>query len=128
MKNFKKVLIVEDEVAFLTALSEEIKAEGLEVLTASDGKTGLDIALKEHPDLIWLDYILPGMNGIEMLQQLRKDEWGKKAHVVLLTQVFDSKVVAEAVENGVFKYFIKADHSIPVIIEETKKYFDSLVF
>ena len=127
MKNFKKVLIVEDEVAFQTALAEEIRAEDIEVLAAGDGKSGLDIALSEHPDLIWLDVKLPVMGGIEMIKELRKDEWGKKACVVLLTQVFDTKVVADALENGVVKYFVKADHSVPDIIIETKKYFATLV-
>lgn len=127
MENFKKVLIIEDEVAFQTALADEIRAEGLEVLTASDGQKGLEVALVEHPDLIWLDYILPKLNGIEVLKELRKDDWGNKAHVVLLTQVFDAKVIADAVENGVAKYFVKGDNSIPAIIEETKKHINSLV-
>jgi CheY-like chemotaxis protein len=123
MNKLKKVLIVEDEESFRVALSEELKAEGIEVLSVSDGKAGLDIALKEHPDLIWLDYALPGMNGIEMVKKLRADPWGKNARAVLLTQIIDSKVIADAMENGIFKYFTKSDHTIPDIISETKKFF-----
>jgi two-component system response regulator (stage 0 sporulation protein F) len=127
MKTFNKVLIVEDEEAYRVALSEELKAEGISVLTANDGKSGMELALREHPDLIWLDYKLPIMNGIDMIREIRKDPWGKTARAVLLTQVFDPNVVADALENGIFKYFVKADHTVPEVIEETKKYFAELV-
>jgi DNA-binding response OmpR family regulator len=126
MRTLKKVLIVEDDQVFRTLLTEKLEAEGVEVLTTGDGKSGLDIALAEHPDLIWVDVMLPGITGIDMIKRLRADRWGSKACIVLLTQVLDPNFVAEALENGVFKYFIKADHSVEDVIDETKKYFSSL--
>ena len=126
MENFKKVLIVDDEVAFLKALAGELEFQGVKVITATDGRSGLDLALKEHPSLIFLDIIMPVMDGIEVLKELRKNDWGKTAIVILLTQIDDLNRVAEAMENGVFKYFIKADQSIPEIIEQTKKYLSGL--
>ncbi len=125
MENFKKVLIVEDEPAFLKTLADELAFQGVKVSTASDGRMGLEKALDEHPDLIFLDIILPTMDGIAVVKELRKDAWGKKAVIILLTQVDDVNRVAEALENGVFKYFIKSDQSIPEIIEQTKKYLTS---
>jgi len=126
MDKFKKILIVEDEVAFLKSLAGELKFQRVKIFTATDGKSGLDLALKEHPDLIFLDIMLPVMDGITVLKELRKDSWGKNVIIILLTQVDDMNKVAEAMKNDVFKYFIKADHSIPDIIEQTKKYLSSL--
>jgi len=126
MENLKKVLIVEDEAAFLKALAGELSFLGVKVSTEADGKAGLASALKGHPDLIFLDIILPSLDGIAFVKELRKDDWGKTAIVILLTQVDDVNRIAEAVENGVFKYFVKADQSIPDIIEQTKKYLAGL--
>jgi len=128
MESFKKVLIIEDEVAFLKALEGELELQGVNVITATDGKSGLDKAIKEHPDLIFLDIILPVMDGISVLKELRKDLWGNKAIVVLLTQTDDLNRVAEAMENGVSKYFVKADQSIPDIIGQTKIYLSGQEF
>ena len=126
MENLKKVLIVEDDAAFLKALAGELSFLGVKVSTEADGKAGLATALREHPDLIFLDIILPSLDGIALIKELRKDDWGKTAIVILLTQVDDVNRIAEAVENGVFKYFVKADQSIPDIIEQTKKYLAGL--
>jgi two-component system alkaline phosphatase synthesis response regulator PhoP len=126
VEKFKKILIIEDEEAFLKALSFELEGEGVNVITAKDGKEGLNTALKEHPDLIFLDVNLPLMNGITVLKTLRKDTWGEKALVILLTEVENPAVVAEALENGVSKYFIKSDHTIADIIDKTRKYFADL--
>jgi two-component system phosphate regulon response regulator PhoB len=126
MNPSKKVLIVEDDKAFRTVLSEKLKAEGIEVSFAVDGRSGLDVALKTHPDLICLDVMLPIMTGIEMIRELRNDDWGKKACIILLTQVNSSSVVADALENGVLKYFVKADHPVSDIVDEVKKYFSGL--
>lgn len=127
MESPKKVLVVEDNEAFMTVLSEKLKNESFDVLAATDGKSGLEVALKEHPDLICLDVMLPVMTGIEVIKELRKDDWGKGAYVILLTQVNSSEVVADAVENGVLKYFVKADHPVSDIVDEVKKCFSGLV-
>jgi DNA-binding response OmpR family regulator len=128
MDNVKRVLIVEDETAFLKAFASELAFRGFKVSTATDGKKGLETALAEHPDLIFLDIILPVMDGIAILKELRKDAWGKTVNVILLTQVGDTDRIAEAMENGVFKYFIKADQPMSDIIEQTGKYLASLKF
>ncbi len=128
MRTLKKVLVVEDDQAFRTVLSETLEAEGITVFKAADGKTGLDLAIKEHPDLIWVDVVMPVLTGLQFIKELRKDVWGKTACIVLLTQLHNPTVVADALENGVFKYFVKADHSVEDVIAETKKYFASLPY
>lgn len=116
----KKVLIVEDEKAILTALASGFDRNEIEVLTAQDGEEGLKLALKAHPQLILLDLVMPKMDGITMLDKLRKDKWGKDVKVIILTNLDDQKKVAEAVQHGVFDYFIKVNWNIKDIIKKVQ--------
>jgi two-component system, OmpR family, alkaline phosphatase synthesis response regulator PhoP len=77
-----KVLIVDDEVAIINLVSAYLKPEGYEVYTATDGLSGLQIARAHKPDLIVLDVMLPGMDGVEVLTRLRRDS---NVYVILLT-------------------------------------------
>ena len=77
-----KILVVDDEPGILNLVSSYLKAEGYEVLTASDGTSGLKSARAFKPDLIVLDVMLPGMDGIELLSRLRRES---DVYVILLT-------------------------------------------
>jgi len=70
MRQFR-ILVVDDEARILNFLSSKLKASGYEVLTASNGLEGLEQAQAQEPDLIVLDLIMPKMDGLEMLKQLR---------------------------------------------------------
>lgn len=70
MKQFC-VLVVDDEERILNFLSHKLKASGFSVLTANNGKTGLEQALAQEPDLIVLDVVMSGLDGFETLKQLR---------------------------------------------------------
>ncbi|MEW5738421.1 MAG: response regulator transcription factor [Myxococcota bacterium] len=78
-----KILIVEDDLSILTGLSMSLRYEGYEVLQAQDGRTGLQKAIDEAPDLLVLDVMLPQMNGFEVLQELRQR--GNQVPVVVLS-------------------------------------------
>lgn len=67
-----RILVVEDDLAILTGLSMSLKFEGFEVLQAQEGKTGLQKAVDEAPDLVVLDIMMPGLNGYEFLEELRR--------------------------------------------------------
>jgi len=77
-----KILVVDDEPSILNLVSSYLKAEGYEVLTASDGTSGLKSARAFKPDLIVLDVMLPSMDGIELLSRLRRES---DVYVILLT-------------------------------------------
>jgi two-component system alkaline phosphatase synthesis response regulator PhoP len=77
-----KILIVDDEQSIVDLITAYLRADGFEVLAAGDGLTGLKTARVEKPDLIVLDLMLPGMDGIEVLAQLRRDS---NVYVILLT-------------------------------------------
>lgn len=77
-----KILVIDDEPSIVNLVSSYLKAEGYEVLTASDGPSGLKSARVFRPDLILLDVMLPGMDGIELLSRLRRES---DVYVILLT-------------------------------------------
>ncbi len=77
-----KILVVDDEPSIVNLVSAYLKPEGYEVYTASDGPSGLKAARAFKPDLIVLDIMLPGMDGLELLSRLRRES---DAYVILLT-------------------------------------------
>ena len=84
----KRILIVDDENfirLLLRRTLEELEFEGVELLSASDGLEGLSMARDTQPDLIFLDLMMPGMNGEEVCAELRRDPVLKTTHVIILT-------------------------------------------
>ena len=68
----QRVLLVDDEDRIVNFLALKLKVSGYEVLTANDGEKGLELARKADPDIMLLDIIMPGIDGIEVLKRLRK--------------------------------------------------------
>lgn len=77
-----KILVVDDEPSILNLVTSYLKAEGYELFTASDGLTALKAAKAYKPDLVILDIMLPGLDGLEVLSRLRRES---DAYVILLT-------------------------------------------
>ena len=116
----KKILIIEDNKDLRSVLSNALSSENLTVLQAEDGEDGLRIALAEHPDLILLDIILPKMDGMTMLQKLRKDEWGRNAQVMILTNLMDAEKIDSAMSEGVYDFLVKSNWSLPDLVQKIK--------
>src|SRR5581483_254099 len=83
MMEKQRILIVEDDLSILTGLSMNLKFEGYEVEQAQDGKTGLQKAIDAAPDLVVLDVMLPQMNGLEVVKELRAR--GRTTPVIILS-------------------------------------------
>lgn len=115
-----KILIVEDELPLLKVLTDKFTAEGFTVIQAKDGSEGLAVALKEHPDLILLDIIMPVMDGMTMLKKLREDNWGQNAPVVMLTNLSDSKNVSDAIARGIGDFLVKSDWTLEDLLTKVK--------
>jgi two-component system alkaline phosphatase synthesis response regulator PhoP len=77
-----KILVVDDEPSIVNLVSSYLKAEGYQVYTASDGQAGLKAAQSYKPDLVVLDIMLPGLDGLEVLSRLRRES---DVYVILLT-------------------------------------------
>jgi DNA-binding response OmpR family regulator len=86
----KRVLVVEDDVTTLTLLTDLLCFAGYDVITAADGPAGLVRAERDDPDLVILDHMLPGMHGIGVLQQLRRQ--GSRLPIIMLTAHGDAKM------------------------------------
>ncbi|MBI2013355.1 MAG: response regulator [Candidatus Colwellbacteria bacterium] len=116
----KTILIVEDELPLLNVLYEKFGREGFNVLKAVNGEEGLKNALSNKPDLILLDIIMPKMDGITMLRELRKDEWGKSAKVVILTNLSSATSVDEGIRHGVFTFLVKTNWKLEEVVSKVK--------
>ncbi len=117
----KKILIVEDERSLSAALEQKFQSEGYSVLIAKNGEEGLKTALKEHPDVTLLDIVMPKMDGIEMLEELRKDEWGSGAMVIMLTNLSDAEKIDVVTKYDVHDYLVKADWKIEDLLKKVKE-------
>ena len=78
----EKVLIIDDEEKILNLVTSYLEREGYEIFTAQDGLEGLKLSKKVNPDIIVLDIMLPGMDGLELLSQIRRES---NVYVIMLT-------------------------------------------
>jgi CheY-like chemotaxis protein len=106
------LLICEDEPLIQSVYKKYLEKQGYTVLTANNGKEGLKMAKTNHPDLILLDILMPVMDGLAALKELRKDAWGKTANVLVLTNLSMTDDQTYTKEYGVKGFLIKADHSL----------------
>jgi len=100
----EKILVVDDEVTLLETLSYNLKKQGYDVEMASDGPTALELARSNHPDLIVLDIMLPGMDGFEVCREIRKD---MNTPVLMLTARDDEIDRVVGLEVGADDYLTK---------------------
>jgi DNA-binding response OmpR family regulator len=99
-----KVLVVEDEVPLLETLEYNLGKEGYEVVTASDGVSALEVARREHPDLILLDIMLPRLDGLEVCRILRRE---MNVPIIMLTARTDEVDRVVGLEMGADDYVTK---------------------
>lgn len=117
----KKILIVEDDSVMRKLLLDAFIKAGFEAREAENGEEGLKIATEFKPDGIVLDMMMPVMGGLETLEKLRQEEWGREIPVTILTNSSDISLVADALEKGVCKYIIKSEVAIDDIVDRVAK-------
>ncbi|MDD5132690.1 MAG: response regulator [bacterium] len=81
----KRILLVDDEVDIVTVIRMRLESSGYEVIVARDGKEALNTARSQHPDLIILDLMLPGMDGFHVARMLKYDTHYKDIPIIILT-------------------------------------------
>jgi two-component system, NtrC family, response regulator AtoC len=102
------VLVVDDEALTLRTISRGLTAEGFEVLTAGSGEEGLKIFHEEKPDLVLLDIVLPGIDGVEVLRQIKAEN--RASLVVMMSAYHLVDRAVEAMKLGAHDYLIKPFH------------------
>ncbi len=122
-KQSQKILIIEDEEDVRQALVDRLSREGFKTSQAKNGQEGLKIALKERPDLILLDIVMPKMDGITMMRKMRKDKWGRKVPIILLTNLSatEERIIKGLVEDEPSYYLVKSDWKIEDVVKKVKE-------
>jgi DNA-binding response OmpR family regulator len=105
MKSHERVLIIEDELPMRRALADCLETEGYRVLTAQDGQSGLDRALKEKPDLVLLDVMMPRLDGFALCAELRRR--GRRTPVLMLTARGMVTDRVRGLDSGADDYLVK---------------------
>lgn len=120
----KTILLVEDDVALNRAVVFKLEQKGHRVISTFRAEDALKTLQSEHDavDIIWLDLLLPGMNGIEFLAEIRKHEYYKNLKVVIcsVSGREESKVIAR--ELGIADYLVKSDYEIDTLVEKVLNY------
>src|ERR1700758_5809247 len=107
------VLVVDDEDLTLRTVSRGLRQEGFEVFTASSGEDALKVFAQEKPDLILLDIVLPGIDGVEVLRRMKQ---ANNAAIILMMSAYHMVDRAvEAMKLGAFDYLIKPFHLADMI-------------
>ena len=119
-----KILIVEDEISLRNALRDKFSREGFSAFDAKDGEAGIAVALRIIPDIILLDVIMPKMDGIAMLKNLRREGgWAKNVPIILLTNLGadNEKVMKEIEGDKAACYLVKSDWAIGDVVGKVKE-------
>ena len=108
MDNHKKtILIIEDEPDIRDLLEFQLKREGYNVLTSSDGEIGLKIARKQDPNLILLDLLLPGIKGLDVCRILKSDVNTSNINIIMVTALGQEENIVKGLETGADDYVSK---------------------
>ncbi len=118
-----RVLIVDDELFIRSSLSRIVERQGFEALQAETGQEGLEKAISERPEIIFLDYRLPDTDGLEILKKIKQEN--KDALVIFFSAHGTYKTVVEAIKEGAFDYLNKPyqNEEISLILMKAKEIF-----
>src|SRR3990172_2009172 len=113
-----RVLLIEDEEEVAELYKIKLTLDGYEVLVATSGQEGLDRALKENPELIFLDIKMPEMDGFEVLKRLRKSSKTEGTPVIILSNFDEEDLIEKGLTLGASEYLIKSQFTPEAISEK----------
>lgn len=116
----KKILLVEDEDFIRELYLRQLTKAGFAVKTANDGQSGLEILKNETFDLLLLDIMLPGMNGLQLLREFKTQNPNSPMITILLTNLGQEAVIKEGFELGAQAYLIKASYTPDQVVNEVQ--------
>lgn len=116
-----KIAIIEDDLAIAQMYRLKFEAEGYEAEVAENGRLGLQLCQEMKPDMILLDLMMPEMNGDEMLEKMRKTDWGKDIKVIILTNVGEQEAPEVLKKLNVTAFIVKADMTPSQVAEFVKQ-------
>ncbi|MCH8182179.1 MAG: response regulator [Proteobacteria bacterium] len=107
------ILVADDDPLIIRLLEHRLRHRGYDVISAPDGETALDLAIREKPDLILLDGMMPGLDGFEVLRRLKENPETIQIPVVMLTARSQEGDIVNGLTSGAADYMVK-----PFIPEE----------
>ena len=119
-----KIAIIEDDQTISQMYRFKFEAEGYKVETAENGKLGIDLIKTFQPDIVLLDLMMPEMTGDQVLDQMRKSDWGKDIKVIILTNMGEQEIPNEVKSLGVAAVVLKANMTPRQVFELVKKHLD----
>lgn len=119
--NMAKVLIVEDDALIQRMYQQILTFDKHDVAVAGNGKEGLNKVSEVKPDIILLDIMMPEFNGLQMLQELKRNEDYKDIPVIMLTNLDDKKDIDAAMALGAQKYFVKVEQTPREVADMVKE-------
>lgn len=117
----KKILWVEDDSFLTDIIAQKLSEQHWELLYALEGASALALAHKEQPNAIVLDILLPGMDGLEVLAQLKADEETKHIPVIMFSNFDDKEKIEKSKTLGAENFFVKATTDLETVIAEIQK-------
>jgi CheY-like chemotaxis protein len=117
-----KILIVEDDIFLSDLYLHTFSFSGFDTYIAKNGLEGFDKAVEVKPDIIFLDIMMPKMNGIELMKKLKEQEATKGIPVVILSNFSDEALAKDALANGALAYIIKSEYEPKQVIQMTNEW------
>lgn len=111
----KKILVIDDLPENVFLLQDRLESEGYEVITAYEGKSGLNKAISEQPDLILLDIMMPDITGLDVCKKLVSNEETAHIPIILVTAKIEAEDIKEGLEAGAFDYIKKPFNRIELL-------------
>ncbi len=111
----KKILVIDDLPENVFLLQDRLENEGYEVITAYEGKSGINKAISEQPDLILLDIMMPEITGLDVCKKLVKNEDTSHIPIILVTAKIEAEDTKEGLEAGAFDYIKKPFNRIELL-------------
>ena len=118
------ILIVDDESFVRKVFGDIFKKRGYNVLLATNGQEGLSVMKREKPDMAILDILMPEMDGLKVLEEMKKQNLLKKIPVIILSAYSGPQYIDKALKLGASAYLGKADYQIEQILKKTKEILD----
>ena len=111
----EKILVVDDEPDLLELVRDTLEMAGYTVITASDGEEGLKSISEDSPDLVILDIKMPKIDGMEVLETVRKNPLLNELPIIMLTSLKGESMIKEAKEIGANDYIVKPFNQIDLL-------------
>ncbi|MBI2797842.1 response regulator [Candidatus Saccharibacteria bacterium] len=116
-----KILIVEDDISLRDVYSARLQAEGYTIVTASNGEEALAVAVKERPDLVLLDIMMPRISGFDVLDIIRTTPEIAHTRVIMMTALSSPEDRERGEKLGVDQYLVKSQVTLEDVVAAIKR-------